>query len=190
MQFESHLKFKRDVRYQSVWRLKAAKRKVDSVREELELRCLRFKQSFLVIGVSVQEEKHMKHTFEKKERGRASKGNYILYQRAGSSWSFGPQNTAQPIPHYFREQRRKGSCSLSVPACHCSLCIAVRSCIYKGSGGCTVCIFFSLHIVCWQESFTLHRTKAMLPITVDFICLMHCHGCRLGQVLLVIKCTL
>lgn len=36
-------------------------------------------------------------------------------------------------------------------------------------------------------AFTLQRTKAMFTVIVDFIWLMHCHGCRLGQVLFVIK---
>lgn len=36
-------------------------------------------------------------------------------------------------------------------------------------------------------AFTLRRTKAMFPIIVDFIWLMHCNGSTLGQVLLVIK---
>lgn len=29
----------------------------------------------------------------------------------------------------------------------------------------------------------------MFTIVVDFIELMHCHGCRLGQVLFILKCT-
>lgn len=54
---------------------------------------------------------------------------------------------------------------------------------------CYISVFAYCLLACLRiGAFTLHRTKAMFTITPDFICLMHCHGCRVGQVLLVIKC--
>lgn len=72
---------------------KAAKRKVSSVREELELRCLRFYTKFLGNWSVGTERKHMKHTFEsvsltslsKKWEAELQKVITFWYQRAGGS---------------------------------------------------------------------------------------------------------
>lgn len=73
-----------------------------------------------------------------------------------------------------------------------SFCRGVYRCVFvclpKGQEAalytCVCILFVDLSSA---GAFTLQRTKAMFTITADFIWLMHCHGCRLGQVLLVIK---
>lgn len=73
---------------------KAGKRKVSSVREELELRCLRFFTKFPGNWSVRMERERMKHTFEsvsltKRER-EPQKVITFWYQRKGSSWSLRP----------------------------------------------------------------------------------------------------
>lgn len=69
-------------------------------------------------------------------------------------------------------------------------CLVVHSYVYCGSGDSTVCIIVCILFVdlSFIGAFTLQRTKAVYPIIFDFIWLMHCYGCTLGRVLLVIKC--
>lgn len=148
MEFESHLKFKRDVRYQSVRRGRQRKKGKSALYERnYSAGVWGFIQSFLVIGVSVQKEKNTRNTHlslsrshplvkkKKRERDRASKGNYILVSKSRQQLELKAQkNTVQPIPHYFRRQRCEASFSNSpsVWVCHSAgVCIGVCLCVYR-----------------------------------------------------------
>lgn len=73
------------------------------------------------------------------------------------------------------------------------LCVGcVLRCVHVLTSGQEAVLYICVCILFVDMSsagvFTLQRTKAMFPIILDFIWLMHCHDSILGQVLLVIKC--
>lgn len=123
-----------------------------------------------------------------RKEGKASKGNYILASNSGKLSKLKALPPKKP-PKNKPTIQTYSSCKVLLFFLNTFQCVLVclrlvrRLHIYPCFN---VCIFFI------DSSLTgplmLQRTKAMYPIMFAFIQLMHCHGCRAGQVLLVIRC--
>lgn len=131
----------------------AAERKVRSVREDLELRCLRFYTTFLGNWSVSGERKHMKHThlslflyiLQWKER-QSFRGNYILVSKSRQQLELkAPKNYSPAYSSLLQRTWVQRFFFISRACVHLS--IRMCPCVYYRSAGCTLCL--CLHIVCW-----------------------------------------
>lgn len=139
--------------------------------------------------VSTERKTHETHiwvcfsTIHQWEEGsKASKGNYILISKNRKHLKLkAPKHLVRPIPPFFSEDGGvmvlfHFLCMLvALYVFMCSLRVRKQHCLFVFA----YCLLTGV--------FTLHRTKAMFSIIANFIWVMHCHGYRLRQVLLVIK---